>query len=84
MKRPTFIIIIAIVLTPLILVKNIEKLRFVSVFAILSISSFSIMVIYNFFAMDTTPKGFAWWIPEDFDFKKALASLPTIILAYNW
>jgi amino acid permease len=71
-------------LTPFLLVKTIEKLKFVSLFAILSISSFSCLVVYNFFKVDGASSSFTWGIPDNFEIKRALASMPTVILAYNW
>lgn len=55
-----------------------------SLTAILSISTFTVLVIYNFFRIEETPEGFSFWLPDKFDLKSALAALPTIILAYNW
>jgi len=65
--------LIAIVISPLLVVKNIEKLRFVSLIAIISISTFTIVLIYNFFdnvAKDTLPprSDLGFWGPKDFDF----------------
>ncbi|CAD8146330.1 unnamed protein product [Paramecium octaurelia] len=84
LTRPIFLIVLSIFLLPFLLVKSIEKLRFVSLFAILSISSFSCLVIYNFFTIDKTNSQFSWWIPDNFEIKRALASMPTLILAFNW
>lgn len=78
------IIYVSICLTPFLLVKTIEKLKFVSLFAILSISSFSCLVVYNFFKVDGASPSFTWGIPDNFEIKRALASMPTVILAYNW
>lgn len=81
-----FILFVSIILIPFILVKSIEKLKFVSVFAILSIGTFSVLVIYNFFTIEERNKNnsFTFLIPDDFNIKRALASMPTIILAFNW
>ncbi|CAD8060629.1 unnamed protein product [Paramecium primaurelia] len=84
LTRPVFLIVISIMLLPFLLVKSIEKLRFVSLFAILSISSFSCLVIYNFFRIEQTNSQFSWWIPDNFNINRALASMPTLILAFNW
>lgn len=41
-------VMIGILIFPLLIVKSIEKLKFVSLTAILAISTFTILVIYNF------------------------------------
>jgi len=74
----------SICLFPLQIVKSIEKLKFVSVFAIMSLVTFSVLVIYNFAISENTGPGFTFWIPDDFSFARAMASMPTIILAYSW
>ena len=51
------IVVLAILIFPLLIVKSIEKLKFVSLTAILSITVFTILVIYNFFAIDAISKG---------------------------
>lgn len=81
-----FILFVSVILIPFILVKSIEKLKFVSVFAILSIGTFSALVIFNFFTIEERNKNnsFTFLIPDDFNIKRALASMPTIILAFNW
>lgn len=84
LKRQLWVVAIGIVLFPLLIVKSIEKLRFVSLIAILSITTFTVLVIYNFFRVEGVATGFSFLIPEDFEIKNALAALPTILLAYNW
>lgn len=64
--------------------KSIEKLRFVSLTAILSISTFTALAFYNFFKRNESVSGFYILIPETFNFRNAMASLPTLLLAYNW
>lgn len=47
-KQWFFCLCISILLLPLVYVNSIEKLKYVSLFAITSISLFSIVTIYNF------------------------------------
>lgn len=83
-SRTFLLFILAILLIPLLIVKSIEKLRFVSLTAILSISTFTVLAFYNFFKRNESVSGFYLLIPETFNFRNAMASLPTLLLAYNW
>ncbi|CAD8171071.1 unnamed protein product [Paramecium pentaurelia] len=84
LSRTFLLCILGLVLTPLLIVKSIEKLRFVSLTAILSISTFTGLAFYNFFTKEGTPEGFSLLIPQTFNFKNAMSALPTLLLAYNW
>jgi len=80
---------VALLIMPLLVVKSIEKLKFVSLVAILSIASFTIILIYNFFrnvSENTLPPydELGVWFPRDFNLFKALAAFPSAILAFNW
>ena len=57
LTRTFLLCILGILLIPLLTVKSIEKLRFVSLTAILSISTFTVLAFYNFFKKDGTPEG---------------------------
>ncbi|KAM3145381.1 hypothetical protein pb186bvf_002425 [Paramecium bursaria] len=75
---------ISVFLFPFLIVKSIEKLKFVSLTAIISISTFTILVIYNIFVIDSLGSGFSFWLPAQFSIEKAIAKAPTIFLAYSW
>lgn len=66
LSRAFMILLIGLILYRLLIVKSIEKLKFVSLFAIISISTFSVLVIYNFAITSEKPAGFSYWLPEDF------------------
>ncbi|CAD8076927.1 unnamed protein product [Paramecium primaurelia] len=84
LSRTFLLCILGLVLIPLLIVKSIEKLRFVSLTAILSISTFTGLAFYNFFTKEEIPEGFSLLIPSTFNFKNAMSALPTLLLAYNW
>ena len=48
LERWFFMIIVAFLLSPLLTVKSIEKLRFVSLIAIMSVILFTSVIIWNF------------------------------------
>lgn len=49
--------LLGLLIYPLMVVKSIEKLRFVSLTAILSIASFTLMLLYNFIISDSQNEG---------------------------
>ena len=57
LSRTFLLCILGLVLSPLLIVKSIEKLRFVSLTAILSISTFTALAFYNFFTKEEIPEG---------------------------
>ncbi|CAD8074562.1 unnamed protein product [Paramecium sonneborni] len=84
LSRPLLIIIASVVLFPFLIVKQIEKLKFVSLFALLSIGMFTCSVVYNYFLIEKKNDTFTWWLPENFSIIRAMASMPTLILAFCW
>lgn len=86
LDRKFHMIGVGILLIPLVTVKKIERLRFVSFVAMASITTFTFIIIYNFFKLLSEDKlssdyGF---LPVNFDFFNAFGSFPNAILAYNW
>jgi len=89
LDRRFLTVVVAILIMPLLVVKSIEKLKFVSLVAILSIASFTTILIYNFFkniSDNSLPPydELGVFLPRDFNIFKALASFPSAILAFNW
>jgi amino acid permease len=91
-------LMISILIFPLTLLKEIEKLKFVSLIGIASILIFTIAIVYNFFkvVLNGGPPegrlitrfilmiGFGVLAPTDFSFSRAFGCLPTVIMAYQW
>lgn len=57
LTRTFLLCILGVFLIPLLIVKSIEKLRFVSLTAILSITTFTALAFYNFFKREESPPG---------------------------
>jgi amino acid permease len=88
---------VSILTAPLIVVKKIEHLKFVSLIAVTSITCFSFVVVYNFIDLASRQEladgnifyldirtDYYFFLPKDFDFKSAFGALPGAILAFDW
>lgn len=86
LDRKFHLIGVGILLIPLVTVKKIERLRFVSFVAMASITTFTFIIIYNFFKLlhDDKLSSDYGFLPVNFDFFNAFGSFPNAILAYNW
>ena len=75
-----------IIMLPMMCVKKIERLKIVSLVAVLSMVIFTITVIVAF-SLEMKTNGVATGfslMPYDFKFLNAFGSFPTLLLAYNW
>jgi amino acid permease len=87
--RPWFTVAVClgICLIPLIIVKKIEKLRFMALIGISAILTFVVLVVYNFFKessdrdWDFSGLGLTAFPPSDEPFE-AIAAIPNILLAF--
>lgn len=66
LSRTFLLCVLAVCLIPLLIVKSIEKLRFVSLTAILSITTFTALAFYNFFTREESPPGIKVILIKDF------------------
>ncbi|KRX00604.1 hypothetical protein PPERSA_12823 [Pseudocohnilembus persalinus] len=80
----------SLLISPLIFVKSIDKLKHVALFAIVSIFLFSICTVVTFFdeyKLDGNQHfvdNVYWFIPSDFNFPKAMGQFPVLLLAFGF
>lgn len=83
-------LMVSILIFPITLLKQIERLRFVSLLGLISIAVFTGCVLTNYIR-EAVKEGavvpaveFGLLYPPEFSFSRAFGCLPTVIMAYQW